>query len=569
MWRPKLDLIAANGKIRGTGGQLLVDALHRHGTKQVFCVPGESYLAALDAFVDQPSIQVVVCRQEGGASMMAGAAGRLTGRPGICFVTRGPGATNASSGVHIAWQDGQPMILLIGQVARHESETDAFQEVDFRQMFGPMAKWVGQIEDATRVTEYVSRAFHIATSGRPGPVVLALPEDMLTDTVESVAVESYNRVEPSASVEEVNELLSCLSESERPLAIVGGVGWDQTSCDRFQQFAENFQIPVATAFRCQDHFDNTHPNYLGDCGTTVSPELRKRVEDADLLLVIGVRVAHLTSPFKSLIGVPTTHQRFIHVHPGAEELGALTRPDLAINASPNRFTTVLAGLGTEVAPNRQSWVRAGNKDYQNWISPVECPGDVQMAQIMNWLSNRVPDDAIFTVGAGNYTMWVHRFVQAKKFGGVIGPMSGSMGFSSPAAVAAKVLHPDRMVIAVSGDGCFMMTSQEFATAIQHKLAIVWIVVNNAMFGTIRMHQERDYPKRISATELINPDFAALAVAHGALGIVVERTEDFEPAFEKAVSCGHAALIELRIDADAISTVTTLSKIREKALESSG
>lgn len=551
-------------QLKGTGGQLLVDALHRHGTRQVYCVPGESYLAALDAFVDQPEINLVVCRQEGGAAMMAGTTGRLTGEPGICFVTRGPGATNASAGVHIAWQDGQPMILLIGQVARHEAETDAFQEVDFRQMFGPMAKWIGQIEDAARVPEYISRAFHIATSGRPGPVVIALPEDMLTDVVEAETVPGYVRTQASASIEDLDAMQTHLAQAQRPLAIVGGVGWDQASVDRFQQFAETFQIPVGTAFRCQDHFDNTHPNYLGDCGTTVSPALRKTIEHADLLLVAGVRVAHLTSPFKSLIGVPNTHQKFIHIHPGAEEVGALTRPDLGINASMTRFTQAIVKLTPQAAPGREAWVADGNSDYVKWITPVQCPGDVQMAQIMHWLSSRVSDDAIFTVGAGNYTMWVHRFVQSRKFGGVLGPMSGSMGFSTPAAVAAKVVHPDRMVIAVVGDGCFMMTSQELATAVQHKLPIIWIVVNNSMFGTIRMHQERDYPERLSATALTNPDFAALAQAHGAFGAVVNHTEEFEPAFEQAVASAKTALIELRIDPEAISTVTTLSDIRKAA-----
>ncbi len=552
-------------KITGTGGQLLVDALYRHGTRQVYCVPGESYLAALDAFVDQPQINLVVCRQESGAAMMAGTTGRLTGKPGICFVTRGPGATNASSGVHIAWQDGQPMILLIGQVARHEAETDAFQEVDFRQMFGPMAKWIGQIEDAARVPEYLSRAFHIATSGRPGPVVLALPEDMLTDVVEADTVPPYVRTEASVSDADIDAMMCYLAQAQRPLAIVGGVGWDQASCERFEAFARACQIPVGTAFRCQDHFDNCHPNYLGDCGTTVSPALRKRIEDADLLLVAGVRVAHLTSPFKSLIGVPNTHQKFIHIHPGAEELGALTRPDLAINASMTRLTVALEQRKGEPMPERKGWVEDGNRDYLDWIAPVQSPGDVQMAQIMRWLSNRVSDDTIFTVGAGNYTMWVHRFVQSRKFGGVLGPMSGSMGFSTPAAIAAKVVHPDRMVISVVGDGCFMMTSQELATAVQHNLAIVWIVVNNSMFGTIRMHQERDYPQRLSATALTNPDFAALAQAHGAFGAVVTSTDQFEPAFEQACACGHAALIEVRIDPDAISTVTTLSEIRKAAL----
>ena len=551
-------------EITGTGGEILIDALRRHGTRQAFCVPGESYLAALDAFVDEPTIELIVCRQEGGASMMAGAAGRLTGRPGVCFVTRGPGATNASAGVHIAWQDGQPMILFIGQVSRGEAETDAFQEVDFRQMFGPMAKWIGQIESASRIPEYVSRAFHVATSGRPGPVVLALPEDMLTDTVTCTPVLAYTRTDAGPSDEQLEALTAALEASERPVAIVGGVGWDQAASDHFKKFAETFDIPVGTAFRCQDHFDNTHRNYAGECGTAISPSMRQRVNEADLLLLVGVRVAHLTSPFKSLIGVPTTQQNFIHVHPGPEELGALTRPDIAINAASSVFAERVSRLAAPDRLNRSAWRAAANADYIDWTSPVSSPGSVQLASIMRSLSDELPEDTVFTVGAGNYTMWVHRFVQSRRFGSFLGPMSGSMGFSTPAAIAAKVVHPDRTVVAVCGDGCFMMTSQELATAIHHQLAIIWIVINNSMYGTIRMHQERDYPERISATTLTNPNFAALAEAHGALGFVVERTEEFAPAFAAALDSQKTALIEVRVDPELISTTTTLSQIRRQA-----
>ncbi len=554
--------------VRGTGGEILVDALRRQGADNVFCVPGESYLAALDAFYDVPEIKLTVCRQEGGAAMMAGTYGRMTNTPGICFVTRGPGATNASAGVHIAWQDCQPMILLIGQVPREEFETDAFQEVDFRQMFGPMAKWVGQIDDARRIPEYISRAYHIATSGRPGPVVIALPEDMLVDVVEAPALTGYLPVETAPSDTQLEELRKRLQASERPLAIIGGAGWTQEASDDFKRFAHAWQIPVGTAFRCQDVYDNEDEFYAGDCGTTVSPDLRQHIEDADLLLVAGARSTHLTSPFKSLLGVPRTSQYFVHAFPGPEELGALTRPDLAVHATMPAFARSLAQMSGGTSDARAGWSSQVNQNYRRWSTPIECPGDVQMAQIIASVRDQVDDDAVFTVGAGNYTMWVHRFVRTTRVGSQLGPMSGSMGFSTPAAIAAKTVHPERTVIALVGDGCFMMTGQELSTAVQYDLAIIWIVVNNNMYGTIRMHQERDYPTRISATALKNPDFAALARASGAAGFTVTRTEEFQDAFDAARAANGPALIEVQIDPDAISTVATLSGIRKAALEAS-
>lgn len=554
--------------VRGTGGEILVDALRRQGADNVFCVPGESYLAALDAFYDVPEIKLTVCRQEGGAAMMAGAYGRMTTKPGICFVTRGPGATNASAGVHIAWQDCQPMLLLIGQVPREEFETDAFQEVDFRQMFGPMAKWIGQIDDARRIPEYISRAYHIATSGRPGPVVIALPEDMLVDVVEAPALTGYLPVETSPDAAQIAQLHERLEAAQRPLAIIGGAGWTQEASDDFKQFAQAWQIPVGTAFRCQDAFDNSHELYAGDCGTTVSPGLRKHIEDADLLLVAGARSTHLTSPFKSLIGVPKTSQYFVHAFPGPDELGSLTRPDLAVHATMPALARSLAQMGGRASDARTTWANQVNQNYQNWSTPVECPGDIQMADIITSVRDQVEDDAVFTVGAGNYTMWVHRFVRSTRVGSQLGPMSGSMGFSTPAAIAAKTVYPERTVIALVGDGCFMMTGQELSTAVQYDLGIIWILVNNNMYGTIRMHQERDYPTRISATALKNPDFAALARASGAAGFTVTRTEDFQAAFDEARAAGGPALIEVQIDPDAISTVATLSGIRKTALEKS-
>ncbi len=548
-----------------TGGQILVDALRIHGAEQAFCVPGESYLAALDALYDAPEIALTVCRQEGGAAMMADAYGKLTGKPGICFVTRGPGATNASAGVHIAFQDSTPMILFIGQVGRELIEREAFQEIDFRRMFGQMAKWVAQIDQTDRIPEFVSRAFHTATSGRPGPVVLALPEDMLRERAAAADTAAYQRTEPHPGPAQLERLRELLAGAERPFAIVGGGGWDAVACADFARFAEAFDLPVGAAFRCQDYFDNSHPNYAGDVGIGCNPKLTARIKDADLLLAVGPRLGEMTTNGYSLIEVPTPAQNLVHVHPGAEELGRVYRPELPIHAGMRAFAEAAAGLRPDAAPRWGDWRQAAHADYLDWSAPVPTAGALQLAEIVGWLAERLPADAIVCNGAGNYTTWVHRFYRYRGYRTQLAPTAGSMGYGTPAAVAAKRLHPDRPVIAFAGDGCFLMNGQELATAAQYGMAIVVIVINNGMYGTIRMHQERNYPERVIGTDLANPDFAVLAEAYGAFGAVIERTEDFAPAFERAMASGKPALLELRLDPEAITPRQSLSEIRAAAM----
>ena len=548
-----------------TGGEILVEGLKVNGVDKVFCVPGESYLAALDAFHDVPEIQLVVCRQESGAAMMADAHARLTGRPGVCFVTRGPGATNAASGIHIAMQDSTPLILLIGQIARGHSEREAFQEVDYRRMFGELAKWVGQIDDEARVAEYISHAFHRAQAGRPGPVVLALPEDMLCARTAPTALEPATEVQAHPADADMAALESMLAGAKRPLAIIGGGGWNAQACDHFRVFAGAFELPVAATFRCQDRIDNTHPSYCGDLGIGQTPRLRARIGAADLLLVIGPRMGEMTTGGYTLLDIPKPKQTLIHVHQGAEELGRVYHPRLAINAGMKVFTARLAKL-TPPEITWSDWTKAARNDYLAWTEPPEIPGPVQMGEIMTWLNEHLDADAILCNGAGNFSSWANRFYRYRGYGTLLGPTSGSMGFGLPAAGAAKLTEPERTVVAFTGDGDFLMTGQELATAVQYGANIIVLVGNNSMYGTIRMHQERDYPGRISGTDLINPDFADYARAFGAHGEIVEKTEDFVPAFKAARDSGKPAVIEIRIDPDAVSPTATLSGLRKAALE---
>ena len=557
------------GNLR-SGGQILVDQLRIHGADMAFGVPGESYLAVLDALHDAPEIRFLVCRQEGGAAMMADAYGKLTGRPGLCFVTRGPGATSASAGVHIAFQDSTPMILFIGQVARGQLDREAFQEIDYRRMYGQLAKWVAQIDDPARLPEYVSRAYHTATAGRPGPVVLALPEDMLTERVAAEDAGPYRPVVTHPGPEQMAALRERLARAERPFVLLGGGGWTATACADIQAFAEASGLPVGAAFRCQDYFDNAHPNYVGDVGIGLNPKLGRRIRESDLLLVTGARLGEMTTGGYSLIDIPRPRQSLIHVHAGAEELGRVYQPELAINATPPAFAAAARALAPIADPPWAEWTRAARADYEENIRPTRGPGPVQMAEIVAWLRGRLPPEAIVTNGAGNYTAWVHRFHQYRRYRTQLAPTSGSMGYGLPAAVAAKAVRPAQPVICFAGDGCFLMHGQELATAVQYGLGIVVIVVNNGMYGTIRMHQEREYPGRVSSTGLTNPDFAAYARAFGAGGEAVERTEDFAPAFERAferaMAAGGPSLIELRLDPEAITPRSSLSEIRAAALE---
>jgi acetolactate synthase-1/2/3 large subunit len=540
---------------------LIVEALKANGVKRVSCVPGESYLAVLDALYDT-DIDVVVCRQEGGAAMMADAWGRLTGEPGICMVTRGPGAMNASAGLHIARQDSIPMILFIGQVQRDAREREAFQEIEYRRAFTEIAKWVGEIDDPARIPEFVTRAFAVATSGRPGPVVLTLPEDMLTQKTQAVSAKPYQPVESHPGPGQMQALEALLTKAERPIAILGGTRWSEEAVRQFQSFAERFDLPVGCSFRRQMLFDHLHPNYAGDVGIGINPALSKDIREADLVLLIGGRFSEMPSSGYTLLEVPYPQQTLVHVYPDPGELGRVYRPDLAIAASPADFAAALDTLKPRQPLHQSERTARMHQSYLTWSTPPETgPGPVRMGPIMQWIEENVPDDAIFTNGAGNYATWLHRFHRFQQFNTQAAPTSGSMGYGLPAAVAAKQLFPEREVICFAGDGCFMMHGQEFATAVRYNLAIITLVINNGIYGTIRMHQEREYPGRVSGTDLTNPDFSAFARAYGGHGELVEKTEDFASAFERARQSGKPSIIEIRLDPEAITPTRTLSQIR--------
>ena len=554
---------------RRTGGRLLADQLRLHGVRMVFGVPGESYLPLLDALYDyRDTMPFIACRQEGGGAMMAEAYGKLTGEPGICLVTRGPGAANASAGVLVARLDSTPMILFIGQVGRGFRDREAFQEVDFRQMFAPLAKWVAEIDSAARVPEYVSRAFHAAVSGRPGPVVLALPEDMLREAAEAADPGPYVRIEARPADEDIAAFKALLAAAKRPLAILGGGAWSAEAVARFQAFAEASGLPVTASFRRQDYFDNDRPCYAGDVGIGINPKLAQRVKEADLLVVLGARLTEIATSGYTLIAVPRPAQKIVHVHPDAGELGRVYRADLAIVASPRAFAAALAKAGPVDGSAWAGWRQEARQDYEAWQEPVAAPGSLQMAEAMAWLRKALPDDAIVASGAGNYSIWLHRFFRWRRFGTQLAPTAGSMGYGPPAAIAAKLLHPGRTVVALAGDGCFLMTGQEFATAMQYGAAVIFIVVNNGMLGTIRMHQERTYPGRVYGTALTNPDFAGYARAFGGFGALAGTAEEFADAFEAAQASGLPSIVELRLDPEAIAPRQSLSEIRAHALRKS-
>ncbi|GEO83825.1 MULTISPECIES: thiamine pyrophosphate-binding protein [Alphaproteobacteria] len=550
--------------MKKTGGQLIVDALKANGVERVSCVPGESYLAVLDALRDS-GIETMVCRQEGGAAMMADTWGRLTGQPGICMVTRGPGATNASAGLHIAKQDSIPMILFIGQVGRDMREREAFQEVEYRRAFTEFAKWVGEIDDARRIPEFVTRAFAVATSGRPGPVVLSLPEDMLLDEVEAPAAKPASPVEAHPGPSQIARLDEMLSSAKRPIAILGGTRWTKQAVTEFEDFANRWKLPVGCSFRRQMLFDHLNASYAGDVGIGINPALAKEIKAADLVLLIGGRFSEMPSSSYTLLDVPYPSQTLVHVFPDPSELGRVYRPDLAICAAPVEFTTALESLKAPENPVWATRTEAMHAAYLSWSTPpTQGPGPVRMGPIMDWIEANTAEDTIFTNGAGNYATWVHRFHRFRDFATQAAPTSGSMGYGLPAAVAAKALHPDREVICFAGDGCFMMHGQEFATAIRYNLPIIVCLVNNGIYGTIRMHQEREYPGRVSATDLTNPDFAAFARAYGGHGETVEETSQFAAAFERARASGKPSIIEIKLDPEAITPMKTLTQIREKS-----
>jgi acetolactate synthase-1/2/3 large subunit len=539
------------------GGEVLVDQLIVHGVQHVFCVPGESYLAALDAFHDR-DIAVTVCRQEGGAVMMAEAIGKLTGRPGIAFVTRGPGATNGSPGLHIAKQDSSPMIMFVGQVAREMREREAFQELDYRAVFGTMVKWATEIDDPARIPEIVSRAFHVAMNGRPGPVVVALPEDMLMERVAVADALAAEQVETWPGLTDMSHLQKMLWASERPVLMLGGSRWSEAACATVKRFAERFALPVVTTFRRLHLFDALHPCYAGDLGVGPNPKVLARIKAADLLLMVGGRLGEMPSQGYTLLDIPNPKTKFVHVHPDSGELGRVYKPNLAINAAPTAFAAALEGLQP---PNEIRWraeTKIAHDDYLAWTEqPTKVPGPVNFGEIMVWLRGQLPPESIITNGAGNFSTWMHRFYRFSKFATLLGPTSGSMGYGVPAAVAAKRLYPDRPVVCVAGDGDFLMNGQEFATAVQYELPIIVVIHDNGMYGTIRAHQEREFPGRVIGTALRNPDFA------------VEKTEDFAAAFRAAQDSGKPAILHLKVDPEAISPSTSLTALREKSLAARG
>ena len=542
------------------GGKILADQLIIHGCRRVFSVPGESFLPLLDGLHEGP-VQNIVCRHEGGASMMAEATAKLTGMPGVAIVTRGPGATNATSGVHVAKHDSTPMLLLIGQVPRNHKYRDAFQEVNFERFFSSITKWAAEIPNAERIPEFISRAYHVAQSGRPGPVALSLPEDMLHESCNVPDGKSRTTPVQTVGKSEVDAIVQMLATAERPLIVAGGPVWSQeVSCD-LENLADKFGIPVATGFRRQHYFNNRHPNYAGDLSAGMNPELAKIVSDSDCLLLLGTRFGDMETRGFELVDVIATNKKLVHVHPDPGELGRVWETELAIAALPGSVVSGLAGHPGEQSNRSSAWLKRCRSAYRQWIKPVELPGKVQMSGVVSWLSENLTEDAIVTNGAGNYAAFVHRHFRFRRYGTQVGPTSGSMGYGLPAAIAAKLEHPERTVVCMAGDGCLQMTLNEFSTASQFGAAILVIVANNGMYGTIRMHQEKHYPGRVSGTELHNPDFAALARAHGGHGETVEETADFPDAFMRAAKSGRPAIIDLKLHPDAISTGATIQDLR--------
>ncbi|QDZ06574.1 thiamine pyrophosphate-binding protein [Sphingomonas panacisoli] len=542
-----------------TAARILVDQLVAQGVDRATCVPGESYLQVLDALIGS-GIDLLTCRAEGGAAMMAEAYGKLTGRPGICFVTRGPGATNASPGLHIAMQDSTPMILFVGQIERGMRDREAFQELDYRATFGALAKWVVEIDDADRIPEIVARAFRVAMQGRPGPVVIALPEDMLDDTADvadAPRVEPVDAVPAQADIDTLGELLAGASN---PVAIVGGSRWTPDARDAMVAFAHAQALPVAAQFRRAPLFPATDDHFIGDLGLAPNPRLIERIKAADLIVLIGGRMSEIASQSYTLLGIPNPGQKLVHVHPDPMELGRVYQPTLAINATPGAFLEAASRLAA-----RAGDVATARADYLSWSNtPPAVPGDFQYGDVMTWLRDRLPPDAVICNGAGNFASWIHRYYRFRDFGTQLAPTSGSMGYGLPAGVMAKRQKPDSIVLTLAGDGDFLMNGQEFATAVHHDIPLIVAVIDNGIYGTIRMHQERTFPGRISATKLTNPDFAALARAYGGHGETVSTTAEFAPAFERAVASGKPAILHCLLDPQAITPTATLDGIRAAA-----
>jgi acetolactate synthase-1/2/3 large subunit len=546
-----------------SGGEILVDQLLVHGVDTAFCVPGESYLDVLNALsLRKNKIKLIVTRQDGSASFMAEAFGKATGRPGICFVTRGPGATNASIGVHTAFQDSSPMVLFVGQVGGDMVEREAFQEIDYRRMFGQMTKWVAQIDRADRIPEYVARAFQVATSGRPGPVVLALPEDMLVSKEAVADAKPIQSIRYAADNDSLSEIRKLLSESKKPLLLLGGSGWTEKACENIKTFSERNNLPVACSFRRQDLIDNRHFNYVGDVGIGINPKLADVVRDSDLLLVVGARLGEMTTGGYSLLKPPVLDKRLVHIHPGVEELGRVFQAEVMVNADLESISSQLS-IMDPVECNWGDWRLNARKAYEENVVPVSMGGDVDLAEVMQIMERKLPRDTVMVNGAGNFSGWIHRYWKYSGYRSQLAPTNGAMGYGVPAGIAAKVAFPNRTVVSVSGDGCFLMNGQELATAAQYDLKLLFLVFNNGMYGTIRMHQEREYPNHVYGTSLKNPDFAALARAYGLHGATVESTSQFEEELMQALSINTASLIEIKTDPNIITTRTTLDAIRNR------
>lgn len=549
--------------MRRTGARLLVDTLLAHGVDRVFCVPGESYLPVLDALYDvRDRIEVIACRMEAGAANMAEAHGKLTGRPGVCMVTRGPGATHASVGVHTARQDSTPMLLFIGQVATGDKGREAFQEVDYAAFFGPLAKWAVELDDADRTQEIVGRAFATAMQGRAGPVAIALPEDMLAHEMTASPFDEPNFAASGLDRHVTSLIAMHLEQAERPLLLLGGQGWHPGGRDRFiGDFVATNDLPVVLSFRRKDVFDNASPNYVGDIGLGTNPKLLERFRTADLILAIGARLGENVTQGYTLFSRAETAAKLIHIHPDPNELGRVWPARLTAVAHPVRAAEALADT-VRVDPSRwRAWREDARADYEAWTRPVAVTGAVNMSELVAHVSASLSLDAIVCNGAGNYAAWLHRFIKHSPLRRQLAPTSGAMGYGVPAAIAAKLAHPDREVVAFAGDGCFLMTGQELATAVQYNANIVIVVVDNGSYGTIRMHQERQFPGRVSATDLVNPDFAALARAFGAWADTVETTDAFAAAFSEARTCGRPALIHVKTAVEDIAPGRTITTIR--------
>lgn len=547
-----------------TGGQILLDALRINGTDRIYSVPGESCLPFLEALRTEPTVDLVVCRHEAGAAHMAEADGKMTGRPGVVLVSRGPGAMHAAVGIHMAQQNSTPQIVIIGQVPREFRGREAFQEMNYTAIFADMTKWVTEITDARQIPEIVSRAFHVATSGRPGPVVLSIPEDVFDDLVEVGDLPPFKASEPGVTPEAMQAVRRMLEKARHPLLVVGGTGWTAQARADIVGFAEANDLPVVAAFRAQDIVDNRHPNVVGFLGFTINPALKARFKDCDCLLVVGDRLGEQTTQGYALIEAPVPKQPLIHVYPGAEELGRVFSAALPIHAGVAAFAAAARQLPAIAAPVWASWRAAAREDFLRYQAPLNRNGDIDLSCIVRHVREALPDDAIVTNGAGNYAGWVARFFEFRERGTQLAPQGGSMGYGFPAAIAAKLRHPERTVVAFAGDGCFLMAATEFATAMQRKLPVVVIVVNNRMYGAIRAHQERHYPGRPVGTELHNPDFADFARSFGGFGTVVSNTKDFPAAFAEAQAAKVPAIIELRVDPEELSPGVTVAALRAAA-----